>query len=174
MKIQINHTTTYSYPEPVTDSVNEIRLTPRTNYRQSCYHHEVEIYPPANLLTYEDFFGNRVHAYSVNKPHTEMIIHTKATVVTLDKAQGADLPRTSLEEQVKLLNDEDFQNRYIEFILPTRYTEVTPELVEFASQYPFNETEDMYEWILKLSATIYEQFTYDPEATSVNTTVKKH
>lgn len=27
MKIQINHTTTYSYPEPVTDSVNEIRLT---------------------------------------------------------------------------------------------------------------------------------------------------
>ncbi|WP_340394176.1 transglutaminase family protein [Paenibacillus sp. FSL E2-0190] len=173
MKIQINHTTTYSYPEPVTDSVNEIRLTPRTNYRQSCYHHEVEVSPAANLLTYEDFFGNRVHAYSVNKPHTEMVIHTKATVVTLDKAQGTDLPRTSLEEQVKLLNDEKFQNRYIEFILPTRYTEVTPELVEFASQYPFSEAEDMYEWILKLSSTIYEQFTYDPEATSVNTTVKK-
>lgn len=114
-----------------------------------------------------------MHAYSVNKPHTEMVIHTKATVVTLDKSQGTDLPRTSLEEQVKLLNDEKFQNRYIEFILPTRYTEVTPELVEFASQYPFSEAEDMYQWILRLSSTIYEQFTYDPEATSVNTTVKK-
>ncbi|MFC6651167.1 transglutaminase family protein [Paenibacillus rhizoplanae] len=173
MKIQINHTTTYNYPEPVTDSVNEIRLTPRTNYRQSCYHHEVEVHPPANLLTYEDFFGNRVHAYSVNKPHTEMVIHTKATVVTLDKAQGADLPHIPLEEQVKLLNDEKFQNRYIEFILPTRYTEVTPELVEFASQHPFEDAEDMYEWTKKLSSTIYEQFTYDPEATSVNTTVKR-
>lgn len=157
----------------MTDSVNEIRLTPRTNYRQSCYHHEVEVHPPANLLTYEDFFGNRVHAYSVNKPHTEMVIHTKATVVTLDKAQGTDLPHIPLEEQVKLLNDEKFQNRYIEFILPTRYTEVTPELVEFASQHPFEDAEDMFEWTRKLSSTIYEQFTYDPEATSVNTTVKR-
>ncbi|QWU13647.1 Transglutaminase-like enzyme, putative cysteine protease [Paenibacillus sophorae] len=173
MKIQINHTTRYTYTEPVTDSVNEIRLTPRTNYRQSCFHHEVEIFPPANLLTYEDFFGNRVHAYSVNKPHTEMVIHTRATVVTVDKAQGADLPRLPLEEQIELMKEEDFQNRYTEYILPTRYTEVTPELMEFASQHPFDEAEDLYEWTRKLSTTIYEQFTYDPGATSVNTTVKK-
>ncbi|AIQ12840.1 transglutaminase family protein [Paenibacillus durus] len=173
MKIQINHTTRYTYTEPVTDSVNEIRLTPRTNYRQSCFHHEVEIFPPANLLTYEDFFGNRVHAYSVNKPHTEMVIHTRATVVTVDKAQGADLPSLPLEEQIKLMKDEEFQNRYTEYILPTRYTEVTPELMEFASQHPFDEAEDIYEWTRKLSSTIYEQFTYDPGATSVNTTVKK-
>ncbi|AKG34696.1 transglutaminase family protein [Paenibacillus durus] len=173
MKIQINHTTRYTYSEPVTDSVNEIRLTPRTNYRQSCFHHEVEIFPPANLLTYEDFFGNRVHAYSVNKPHTEMVIHTRATVVTVDKAQGADLPRLPLAEQIKRMKDEEFQNRYTEFILPTRYTEVTPELMEFASQHPFDEAEDLYEWTRKLSSTIYEQFTYDPGATSVNTTVKK-
>ncbi|WP_025691874.1 transglutaminase family protein [Paenibacillus zanthoxyli] len=173
MKIQINHTTRYTYTEPVTDSVNEIRLTPRTNYRQSCFHHEVEIFPPANILTYEDFFGNRVHAYSVNKPHTEMVIHTRATVVTVDKAQGADLPKLPLAEQIKRMKDEEFQNRYTEYILPTRYTEVTPELMEFASQHPFDEAEDLYEWTRKLSSTIYEQFTYDPGATSVNTTVKK-
>ncbi|MBY9078472.1 transglutaminase family protein [Paenibacillus sp. HN-1] len=173
MKIQIDHTTTYTYPEPVTDSVNEIRLTPRTNYRQACFHHEVEIYPPANLMTYEDFFGNRVHAYSVNKPHTEMVIHTRATVVTVDKEQGADRDRLDLESQIRMLHDEAFQNRYVEFILPTRYTEVTPELMEFAAQHPFDEADDLYDWARKLSATIYEQFTYDPEATSVNTTVKK-
>lgn len=102
-----------------------------------------------------------------------MVIRTRATVVTLDKSQGSDLPHISLEEQVELLNDERFQNRYVEFILPTRYTEITPELVEFASQHPFDEAEDMYEWTKRLSSTIYEQFTYDPEATSVNTTVKK-
>lgn len=173
MKIQINHTTTYRYPEPVTDSVNEIRLTPRTNYRQSCYHHEVDIVPQAQLLTYEDFFGNRVHAYSVNKPHSEMVIHARATVVTIDKPQGNDLPRLPLEEQTALLQDETFQNRYVEFILPTRYTEVTAELIEFASQHPFAEAEDLYEWVKKLSSTIYSQFTYDPDATSVNTTVKR-
>ncbi|MFD1774941.1 transglutaminase family protein [Paenibacillus rhizophilus] len=173
MKIQINHTTRYTYPEPVTDSVNEIRLTPRTNYRQSCYHHEVDIFPPANLLTYEDFFGNRVHAYSVNKPHTEMVIHTRATVVTEDRAQRRDLPKLALEDQITRIKEEEFQNRYIEYILPTRYTEVTPELMEFASQHPFDEAEDLYEWTKRLSSTIYEQFTYDPEATSVNTTVKK-
>lgn len=172
MKILIDHTTKYIYPGPVTDSVNEIRLTPRTNYRQSCYHHEVDIYPPTHLFTYEDFFGNRVYSYSVDEPHTEMVIHTRATVVTQDTQQGANRPKLPLSEQIEMLHDDQFQNRYIEFLLPTSYTDITPELLEFSAQHPFDEQQDMYLWTRQLSSTIYDQFTYDPEATNVDTTVK--
>ena len=173
MKIQISHTTTYMYPEEVTDSVNEIRLTPRTNYRQSCYHHEVEVTPTSHLLTYEDYFGNRVHAFTVNQPHRQMSIRVVATVVTIDKAQGADRPRFPLIQQLKQLASEAFQDRYIEFLLPTSYTEFTPPLKEFAATLPLEQAPDLYTWAKCLSSHIYNEFTYDPEATNVTTTVDK-
>ncbi|WP_438434615.1 transglutaminase family protein [Gorillibacterium sp. sgz500922] len=173
MRIEIDHTTRYRYPEPVTDSVNEIRLTPRTNYRQSCFHSEVTVTPAADLFSYEDYFGNRVHAFTVNRPHKELIIRTRATVVTVDKPQGQDLPVLPHGEQLELLQREAFRDRYCEFLLPTRYTEITEELYAFAAQHPLEEAKGLHDWASRLSSTIYEEFTYDPEATSVHTTVRR-
>lgn len=170
MKIEISHVTRYRYEEPATDSVNEIRLTPRTNYRQSCYHHEVTVEPAASLFTYEDYFGNRVHSFTVNKPHRELVIRTKAVVVTVDKPQGSDLPKLPLDQQKELLASEPLQNRYVEFMLPTAYTEETEEVCAFVENHPFTE-EGMHEWTRRLSETIYNEFTYDPEATHVSSKV---
>ncbi|OXM83213.1 transglutaminase family protein [Paenibacillus rigui] len=169
MKIEISHVTRYTYEEPATDSVNELRLTPRTNYRQSCYHHEVWIEPVASLFTYEDYFGNRVHSFSVSKPHRELVIKTKATVVTQDQSSAAQrgLP---LKEQLELLQSEKLQNRYIEFLLPTQYTELTEGLLAYAARYPLAE-EGLYVWAKQLSEGIHQDFTYDPDATHVHTTV---
>lgn len=168
MKIEISHVTRYCYEEAVTDSVNELRLTPRTNYRQSCYHHEVWIDPVASLFTYEDYFGNRVHSFSVSKPHRELVIKTKATVVTQD--QSPIQQHLPLEEQLDLLRSEKLQNRYIEFMLPTAYTELTEGLLAYAARYPMVE-EGLYLWAKQLSEGIHKDFTYDPDATHVHTTV---
>ncbi|MDO3410367.1 transglutaminase family protein [Saccharibacillus sp. CPCC 101409] len=172
MKIEILHRTSYIYETPALDSVNEVRLTPRTNYRQSCYHHEVEVTPSCSLFTYEDYFGNRVHAYSVSAPHDSMTITVKSTVVTQKREQGAGRPRLPLNEQKLLLENEAFRDRYIEFLLPTDYTEQTPELQSFMKRQPIGNKEDLYAWARDLSSTIYNEFTYDPEATNVETTVK--
>lgn len=171
MKIEISHITRYTYEEPVTDSVNEVRLTPRTNYRQSCYHHEVAVEPAASLFTYEDYFGNRVHAFSVNKPHRELVIRTRATVVTRDKPQGTGLPAVSLEEQLVLIRSDAFQSRYIEYLLPTAYTEETEELRAYAAKHPFR-ADGIYAWTRRLSEAIHRDLTYDPEATDVQTKVR--
>ncbi|WP_240415501.1 transglutaminase family protein [Paenibacillus periandrae] len=169
MKIEINHVTRYSYLEPVMDSVNELRLTPRTNYRQSCYHHEVSTEPSASLFTYEDYFGNRVHSFSINKPHREMVIKTKAVVVTQDQSSIAKfgLP---YKGQLELLQSDHLQNRYIEFLQPTSYTEINEDLLAYAAKYPVDE-EGFYAWALALMSGMYGDFIYDPDATNVNTQI---
>ncbi|NHN32009.1 transglutaminase family protein [Paenibacillus agricola] len=169
MKIEISHVTRYSYLEPVMDSVNELRLTPRTNYRQSCYHHEVTTEPVASLFTYEDYFGNRVHSFSVNKPHKEMVVKTKAIVVTQDQSSIAKfgLP---FKGQLELLKGEHLQNRYIEFLLPTVYTEINDDLYAYSVKYPLGE-EGFYVWAKNLMSGINSDFIYDPTATHVNTQV---
>lgn len=171
MKLEIRHMTRYAYREPVTDSVNEVRLTPRTNYRQSCYHHEVQVEPGAPLFTYEDFFGNRVHAFTLNRSHHELVIKTRSTVVTQELDPGR-LPKVTPEEEMALLAGEALQNRYAEFLLPTEYTRDTEEVKAYAKSIPFGD-EGLLSWARRLSSAIHEYFTYDPQATDVNTTTQE-
>lgn len=191
MKLYISHVTQYSYAEPITDSVNEIRLTPSTNERQSCYNHSIFIEPNASLFTYEDCFGNRVHAFSVNGPHAKLTIRTNTTVVTTESFnQEESIHKQQLkpaEAWARLTSDESV-DRFIEFLLPTSYTEVTPEIVTFMEQVPLvgavHETAvaaegsvmvdvtpmvGIYEWLTALSKHIRTSFIYDPSATNVRT-----
>jgi transglutaminase-like putative cysteine protease len=171
MKLEISHQTKYSYIEPASDSVNEIRLTPRTNYRQSCYHHEISIDPIAALFSYEDYFGNRVHAFSVSKAHRELVIRTKAVVVTQDNRFAFDRMMSAAEER-EALDGDYIQNRYAEFLLPTAYTAFTPDLLAFGEKLPLG-SQGVYAWLKEVSAVIFEQFVYDPSATHVHTTVNE-
>jgi transglutaminase-like putative cysteine protease len=172
MKLEIHHVTKYTYPEAVTDSVNEVRLTPRTSSRQSCYHHEVTVEPAAALLTYEDYFGNRVHAFSVNKPHKELTVRVRAVVSTTDPAwrSAAGCEELAVEEERAMMESDAFFDRYVEYLLPTEYTAFSEELREYAARYPLGDR-GVYTWAQVLNEGIHKDLTYDPSATHVHTTV---
>ncbi|MCA0755468.1 transglutaminase family protein [Paenibacillus sp. N4] len=176
MKLSISHVTEYEYAEPVTDSVNEIRLTPSTNERQSCYQQAISVEPNASLFSYEDYFGNRVHAFSVNGPHKKLTIRTAMTVVTR-KAPTAEerahyLSGKSPLQEWEWLKSEEAANRFTEFMLGTEYTEVTPEVERFARSLMGEKGNDetcVLDWLTALSGKIRSDFLYDPEATDVKT-----
>lgn len=169
MKLEIVHTTKYTYEASVTDSVNEIRLTPRTNYRQSCYHQSIAIEPNGPLFTYEDFFGNRVHAFTVNREHRELVIKTRSTVVTTDNPHVLHKVLEPVAEQ-ELLRSEVFQNRYMEYLLPTAYTLLDAEVARFADSIE-PEKNSVFAWVTELTRRIFSDFTYRPNATQVSTNV---
>ncbi|MBW7455701.1 transglutaminase N-terminal domain-containing protein [Paenibacillus sepulcri] len=169
MKLRISHTTDYYYKSPVTDSVNELRLTPFTNEQQSCYQHSISIEPGASLFSYDDFFGNRVHAFSVNEPHRKLRIRTQMTVVTKEAfipgPEEEGMPRRLTWEW---LASDEAQNRFSEYLLPTDYTGVTPEVIAFAET-GSEEEQGVHGWLSGISRRIQTEFVYDPYATDVNT-----
>ncbi|SEB94643.1 transglutaminase family protein [Paenibacillus sp. GP183] len=169
MKLEISHITRYTYLDPVQGSVNEIRLTPRSNYRQSCYHHQIVTEPPSNMFTYEDFFHNRVHSFTVDKPHRELLIKMISTVVTHanDNTQQTTM---SPEEERQIMQQDTFQNKFIEYLLPTSYTEFTPEIKAYSNRIPDTGI-SISDLIESIYTTINLDFVYDPYATSVQTTV---
>ncbi|QYR20447.1 transglutaminase family protein [Paenibacillus sp. sptzw28] len=173
MKLRISHTTKYSYSSPVTDSVNELRLTPFTNEQQSCYQHSISVEPGASLFSYDDFFGNRVHAFSVSEPHRKLTIRTQMTVVTKEAAnQAAVGDRMQPKLTWEWLASEDIQNRYAEYLLQTDYTAVTPEVISFAeTPLPgdYLGEQSVYDWLTGMSKLIRSEFIYDPQATNVQT-----
>ncbi|MGO4107817.1 transglutaminase family protein [Paenibacillus sp. YAF4_2] len=173
MKLNISHVTQYDYEGSAMDSVNEIRLTPSTNERQSCYQQAIFIEPNASLFSYEDFFGNRVHSFSVNPPHKRLTIRTQMTVVTRHapspEEQAALLNGKLAREAWAWLETEEAANRFIEFLLPTGYTNITDEVRHFASNVVDNDDISVLGWLIALSSKIRSEFIYDPEATTVTT-----
>ncbi|MDQ6419956.1 transglutaminase family protein [Paenibacillus sp. LHD-117] len=188
MKLQISHVTHYEYETQVSDSVNEIRLTPSTNDRQSCYQQSITIEPNASLFSYEDYFGNRVHAFSVNGPHKKLIIKTNMTVVTKEAPNAAERARVLGNHPIELawqwLRSAEAANRFAEFLVDTEYTAVTPSVVSFAQnigkssdagshagagEYPLS----VIDWLSLLCAKIKSEFVYDPDATNVKTTASE-
>lgn len=171
MKLEITHVTRYSYGTPVIDNINEIRLSPRTNYRQSCYQHVITVDPVAAIFSYEDFFGNRVNSFSVNRPHKQLTIKSHSLVVTQEKQ-----PRSSstllLADELNLLQSDAFQNRYVEYLLETKpYTHITANLVAYAdSSLDWDAAGSVYNAVRQLSRRIFTDFTYQPGATNVHTT----
>ncbi|SEO21099.1 transglutaminase family protein [Paenibacillus sp. OV219] len=175
MKLFITHTTQYSYGDPVMDSVNELRLTPFTNEQQSCYQHSISVEPNSPLFSYYDYFGNRVHVFSVNNSHKSLKIQTQMTVVTKEAIKPEQGEEAMIPQEAwGYLASDGAVNQFAEYLLPTEYTGITPEVAAFAEtpvEGGTNELERLgvFVWLSCVSNRIRNEFVYDPEATNVHT-----
>ncbi|RBW69654.1 transglutaminase family protein [Bacillus taeanensis] len=173
MKLQISHLTKYSYQEPVVDSVNEIRLSPRTDSRQLCSTNSIVIEPNVSLFSYEDYFGNTVHYFNVVSPHKELVIESQSIVETSEIHQK-QASQVSYNIERQILESEQFQNKYAEYLMETNYTGITPQLKAFCKEaIDPTKAESVYQLLEQISASIYSNFTYDVDATHVQTTVEE-
>lgn len=173
MRLQVSHLTKYVYQEPVIDSVNEVRLTPKTEDCQTCCEHSISIRPSVSLFPYTDYFGNTVHYFSVPFPHEELVIESRSIVQTSEAGIG-QTSRVPYSTECEILESESFQNQYAEYLMETAYTKAPKELEEFARGIVRGEkVESVYELLERISHAIYTTFTYDTNVTNVHTTVEE-
>ncbi|HEY4936188.1 MAG TPA: transglutaminase N-terminal domain-containing protein, partial [Puia sp.] len=108
MKYTIQHTTAYTYQEPVSLCHNIARLMPRNTQGQICGNTTIHITPePDRINEYEDFFGNKVIYFSIEKEHWELIVHVTSEVERKNSsvAKPQDYPIACLEDvKQELLN----------------------------------------------------------------------
>lgn len=86
MRLKISHTTEYRYDEPVSYSLQRLRLTPLTQPGQSVLAWETAVDGAKVEVGYEDHFGNRVTLVSVNGDQTRIHIIAQGEVETTDNA----------------------------------------------------------------------------------------
>jgi transglutaminase-like putative cysteine protease len=168
MRLEICHVTRYRYGNLVADSVNELRLAPRTDERQACYRHTLTIEPNVPLLSYEDYFGNRVHCFTANDAHRELVIKSLSTVVTGD----SPYPRTAESDPASAwakVRSEAFVNDNAEYLLPTVYASFHPDVAAYAKGIG-GEEEGVFGFLLEAARRIFDDFEYKPQSTGVHTT----
>lgn len=84
MRLAIRHTTRYHFTEPVTYSLQRLRLTPKTSPAQSVLGWGMEYTGAAEEIRYEDQHHNHVTLVSVNEGAQEVAITCHGDVETRD------------------------------------------------------------------------------------------
>ena len=87
MTYRVVHTTRYAYSEAVSVSHHVARVKPRICPGQECVRHELQIEPaPATVRSHQDYFGNEVTFFIVERAHKELTVRSTSTV----KVHGED------------------------------------------------------------------------------------
>ncbi len=169
MLYRATHITRHIYEEPVAQSVNELRLTPREFGRQIVREAQVTVEPePALWRTRKDWFGNEVTTFSIFEPHDRFTVTAKS-LVEVQTAQVGVLPTLRWEEARDQLAAglDDPSLEASEFIYDSPFVAATPELAAFALP-SFPPGRPLVEALEHLSHRVYSEFKYEPKSTSID------
>jgi len=155
MLMKLIHTTDLSYSDLISESVMELRMTPRQEQDQHRLSFSLAIGPPATATSYFDWLGNTVHTFNVNRFHRRIQIVATSVVET-------DRPRKEPErykDRWPIANVEsDYANYdYLQFGGPVVDSPQLRQLVELLAP---REGASMGELAWRMLHLIDERFTY--------------
>ncbi len=172
MKYTIQHKTSYTYLESVSLCHNIARLVPRNTSEQICKNTNIEISPEPNRINeYEDFFGNKVIYFSIEKEHWELSVNVTSEVERLHSAQTkiSDSNMIGPGEMEKELSNLKWGAIEIrQYILETAMTTSNVDLLNYAKQ-SFLHGKSIFDATKDLTRRIYEDFEYKPGHTTIAT-----
>lgn len=166
-KFRIQHTTRYTYEEPVRDSANQIMLYPMIDDYQEVLEHVLTITgnPPVNL--HEDAYGNKAGTFTHTQPHSEMVIHSRLSVVT----QPRQMPVDDVPYELQWSEIKTFRRQldFIDFLKQERFAAVE-ELTKIIEEERCRNCTP-YESARHFCQYVYDTFAYQKGITTVETTL---
>jgi transglutaminase-like putative cysteine protease len=175
MNYSITHRTFYEYAAPVTVSHHVTRLEPRASHCQTCEKFSLKIFPdPALRKMRPDYFGNRLCFFTIQEVHTRLEITTHSRVTVTARKPPAAESSPPWEEVVELFRDPVSP----EVVEPYQYVFDSPqvrasfELADYARE-SFVPGTPLLAGAAGLMGRIYEDFQFDPKATTVATPLEE-
>lgn len=163
----IKHTTKYVYPSPVTDSANQIILSPPSDQFQEILHHEIKIKPFAVVDSYFDYFGNKVGVFTIIEPHTDLTITVEAEVETKPVPVPANF--WSTKSQWENIDAASLEVEFLDFVKFGQYQSLSS--IKDAIADLANREKSVLECVTALSSYVYQELTYKQGVTDVETKI---
>jgi transglutaminase-like putative cysteine protease len=172
MKYIVQHTTSYTYLEPVSLCHNIARLVPRNTREQVCNNTSILITPePDRINEYEDFFGNKIIYFSIEKEHWELTVNVTSEVERNVSGQ-MKMPvyhNATLQDVQKDLSELKSDALEIkQYLFETPMTAADDDIAKYALQ-SFTKERSVFEAAEDLTKRIYTDFEYKPGHTTIST-----
>ena len=170
MLYEVTHTTRYHYEAPVSQCLNEVRLTPRELPTQSVKMSSLEVVPtPAFVYRRKDYFGNNVSTFGVYETH-ENLTATATSVVDVGPGGPVDNGTQTAWNVVRDSIASHASKECLEaseFVYESAYVPVSSDLAAYAGEV-LGENRPLMDVVLDLSHRIHEDFKYEPLSTSID------
>ena len=168
MFYSIRHLTHFHYKTPVSESLMELRMHPRTEGGQRCLSFQLSVDPRARIYEYRDYLGNTVHHFDVPGQHRALKIVAEALV---EIEPAVDLPdglgRSAWDE----LDQQAAAGDYWEMLMPSQFAQPTEALLSLIEPLRVRRRDDPLSLLRELNTAIYEWFEYVPKATRVDSPI---
>ena len=149
MQLAIRHETLYRYSAPLTYTIQQLRLTPRSDPHQHCLHWQINT--PGQRHGFTDAYGNDCHMLTVRGRHEELRIVAEGVV------------QIGLLDRGRLVGAEPIPP--LVFTVPTVRTETTDQIRAFAETHFRRATDSAA--MLALATSIRGAVAYQSGATDV-------
>ncbi|WP_213875508.1 transglutaminase family protein [Pseudomonas sp. dw_358] len=173
-RYQIIHDTHYTYDSPVSLAKQLAHLWPRPSEWQVCERHEMRISPePTSRMDEQDVFGNPLTRLAFERPHDELKVCARLWVEVLPRPT-LDFARSPAWEDTRAAlcySGNPMVNQLLEacrYRFESPYVRLKKSFVEF-SQSCFPAGRPLLEGTQALMEKIFDEFTFDAEATQVAT-----
>jgi transglutaminase-like putative cysteine protease len=168
MYYTIRHVTRFRYSVPISESMIEVRIQPRSEGNQRCLDFRLYTSPRTHIMTYRGEFGNRVHYFDIPNFHSQLTITAEAQV---DVTVPPPLPETLSEQAWNELDALTADGEYWDTLMPSHFATPSELLYELAHELAVWRRADPLTALRDLNGAIHRTFDYSPKTTRVDSPI---
>src|SRR6202453_438491 len=168
MAYSVRHITSFRYQPAVRESVMEVRMQPRTDFRQRCLSFSLNVSPRATVVVYRDFYGNAVHPFDIPQKHNLIEVSAQAIV---DVLPARDFSQEAASCDWQELDERVAQTDYWEMLLPSQFAAPPVLLEKLAAELKLKRRRKPLALLQELNRKLYEMFEYVPLSTNVDSPI---
>ena len=164
----IRHLTRFRYSEPISESIMETRMNPRSDSNQHCLSFTLSVSPRCRVFSYRDHLGNNVQHFDIPGEHNQLVIVAESVV---EQQVLPDVPAFLSPDAWDALDEMIEAGDYWEMLLPSTFAVETPALTLLAKQMEVSRRDDPLMLVQELNQRLYDYFDYEPRSTRVDSPI---
>jgi transglutaminase-like putative cysteine protease len=164
----IRHLTRFRYSEPISQSIMETRMHPRSDSNQHCLTFTLSVSPRCRVFTYRDHQGNNVQHFDIPGEHTQLVIVAESVI---EQQPLPDIPYFLSPDAWGALDDLIGASDFWEMLLPSKYAVETPAVTLLAKQLGVVRRDDPLMLVHELNQRLFDYFEYVPSHTRVDSPI---
>jgi transglutaminase-like putative cysteine protease len=168
MFYSIRHLTKFLYSNPVSESMMETRMHPRSDLNQRCLTFHLSVSPRCRVFSYRDHLGNHVHHFDIPGQHGQLVIVAESLV---EVQPALPIPAFLAPDAWAELDAIVENGDYCELLFPSEFCGSTELLDQLATDLDVRRRDDPLMVLHELNERVYRYFDYVPKSTKVDSPI---
>ncbi|MFT3787851.1 MAG: transglutaminase family protein [Tepidisphaeraceae bacterium] len=169
-KLRVRHKTVYTYAGQVDSSKHALHLRPIDDWRQTLISYNLRVSPQANVIEFEDVFGNWAQRFELTSPYQTLEIEADSVVELIDVDPFA-FARQAIRPQFPLMWMPWERTMLGPYLAPVELPEAQlQQLYDHAMGLVQANNGDLMETLFAINLSFFREYQYAPGTTTIDTT----